>query len=288
MAAMSRAASPASYCADAVKAADSDRYLASLFAPPARRAHLLALYAFNVEVAKVAETVSQPIMGEMRLEWWRETVEAIHAGTPRSHPVAEALAEAVAEADLPLQPFLTLLDARRADVDLEPFGTDAALEAYCAATASGLMTLAAMSAAPSADREALAAAAEPAGKAWALTGLLRALPFQASRGRVSLSRETLERHGGSAAEIRLGRSTPALRNAMQEMAERARLHLAEARRLLAANREAPPAVFLPIALCPAYLDRIERPGFDPFRDSTEIALLRRQLTLLWRGLLGRN
>jgi len=78
--------------AASVRAADPDRYFAALFAPAAQRPFLLALYAFNAEVARVAETVREPMLGAIKLEWWRETSEGASRGTPRNHDVARGLA----------------------------------------------------------------------------------------------------------------------------------------------------------------------------------------------------
>jgi phytoene synthase len=85
-------ASLASRLAQSVRAADPDRYFSALFAPAPLRAHLFALYAFNHEVARIAETVREPMLGAIRLEWWRETLEYAAKGQPRNHDVARGLA----------------------------------------------------------------------------------------------------------------------------------------------------------------------------------------------------
>src|SRR5688572_31872194 len=90
-------AEPLSYCAREVRRADYDRFLTVLFAPPAARERLFALYAFNHEIAKVRETVSEPMLGQIRLQWWREAIATIYEGKPRPHAVVDALAAAVAE-----------------------------------------------------------------------------------------------------------------------------------------------------------------------------------------------
>ena len=77
-------------CAALVRRVDYDRYLTALFAPPPARERLFALYAFNHEIAKVRETVSEPMIGQIRLQWWREAIGGIHAGTPRKHMVVAA------------------------------------------------------------------------------------------------------------------------------------------------------------------------------------------------------
>ena len=82
------------YCLDEVRRLDHDRYLTALLLPAAARSDVLALYAFSLEVARTREIVSEPILGQIRLQWWRETLEGIYAETPREHPVVEALATA--------------------------------------------------------------------------------------------------------------------------------------------------------------------------------------------------
>src|ERR1700733_13342273 len=91
--------------AASVRAADPDRYFSTLFAPAQTRPYLFALYAFNHEVARVAETVREPMLGAIRLEWWRETVESAHGGTPRNHDVARGLAALFQSFALPLADF---------------------------------------------------------------------------------------------------------------------------------------------------------------------------------------
>src|ERR1043166_4443294 len=103
---------PFDECTALVRASDPDRYLATLFAPAPLRPHLYALYAFNVEIARVAESVREPMLGAIRLEWWRETIEQAKAGKPRNHAVAEAIAHSFSHFDLPLAMFETLIEAR--------------------------------------------------------------------------------------------------------------------------------------------------------------------------------
>ena len=107
-----------SYCAAEVRRADYDRFLAALFAPAPAREGLFALYAFNHEVAKVRETVSEPMLGQIRLQWWREAIDGLYAGKARAHPVVEALARdaRVREGGLSRAHFDRLIDAREFDL----------------------------------------------------------------------------------------------------------------------------------------------------------------------------
>jgi phytoene synthase len=153
-----------------VRRADPDRWLASRFiADPAARADVIALYALNVELAHVAEVVREPLMGEIRLTWWREALEELFAGrAPRRHPVVEALALAIGRRGLAAAPFEAMVEARIADLDAAPFADDGALGAYLDGTAGALMALA-VAALGGGD----ALAVRPAAQAWGLAGLAR-------------------------------------------------------------------------------------------------------------------
>jgi phytoene synthase len=102
-----------------VRRADPDRWLASRFiGDPQARADVVALYAFDHELERVAKVVSQPLIGEMRLTWWSDAIAEIFEGrTVRRHPVALALAEAIARRELPRQAFDAMIDARLPELD---------------------------------------------------------------------------------------------------------------------------------------------------------------------------
>jgi phytoene synthase len=159
----------------AVRLGDPDRWLSTRFiADSAERADVIALYAFNIDLARIADAVREPLMGEIRLTWWREGVEDLFAGRPpRAHPVLEALAIAIPRRRLDAAPFEAMLDARMADLDAEPFADLEAIEAYLDATAGALMGLC-LRALGAADTSI----SSPAGRAWGLAGLarLRRLP----------------------------------------------------------------------------------------------------------------
>ncbi|HSK40977.1 MAG TPA: squalene/phytoene synthase family protein, partial [Arenibaculum sp.] len=150
---------------DMVRAADPDRWLSTRFiADEQARADVTALYALNVELARVAATVREPMMGEIRLTWWREAFEDIAAGKPaRRHPVIQALGGFDPAA-------LEVLPAGRfADLDTEPFADDAAVLAYLDGTAGALMALAARRLDPEAQFQEVRGAA----RAFGLAGLWR-------------------------------------------------------------------------------------------------------------------
>jgi phytoene synthase len=267
------------YCENLLRAGDKDRWLASLFAPADRRPHLHALYAFNLEIARVRELAHEAMAGEIRLQWWREVLAGTRPGEAAANPVAAALMETVARHDLPLQTFLDLIEARAFDLYNDPMPSLDAFAAYGRHTASGLIALAARVL----DRDHdVSEATGPAGIAYATTGLLRAFALHASRGQIYLPADLLARHGADLSDILAGRTTDALRAALAELRGFAREHFD----LFAARRRALPRAvapaFLPVALVPAYLARMERRDYDPFTTPVEVPQWRRQW-LLWRA-----
>ncbi len=101
-----------------VRAGDRDRFLASLFAPEPQRHGLLALLAFDHELARTRIVTREPMLARIRLEWWREAVaEAAGADKPRAQPIVESLSETVRRHDLPAQRFDDLIDAREEEIE---------------------------------------------------------------------------------------------------------------------------------------------------------------------------
>lgn len=182
-----------------VRRVDEDRWLASRFAPPKVRERLIAIYALNYEIARSAETVSTPALGDIRHAWWREALDEVHGGKPaRAHPVLDAYARAHAEAPFLLQPWLAMIEARSADLEHAPFTSIEALTRYVDATAGALMHLAVAAIDASAPARTLAFI-QPAARAWGYAGLLRAAPVWQARGRsLGVDAETLKRVGWEA------------------------------------------------------------------------------------------
>src|SRR5712671_4300577 len=121
-------------CEDIIRKSDYDRYAAAVFAPKRVRGHLCALYAFNYEIAKTGETVSEVLAGQIRLQWWRDAIAELREGKRREHPVVLALAEVLRAHDLPQNLFDQMIDARECDLDEMPFQDMTGLETYADAT----------------------------------------------------------------------------------------------------------------------------------------------------------
>lgn len=265
---------------------DRDRYQTALFAPAARRDALFALYAFNYEIARIREYVREPMLGLMRLQWWRDALDEIYAGKPpRGHEVATPLAEAIAAHGLSKGHFTALLDARAQDMEAVPPESPAALESYAAAT-SGSLLLLALEALDVRDAKA-AAAGYSVGIAYALAGLLLAAPFHARQRRLYLPSALTAQHG-----VDLERSifalkpSPGLVAATRDIADRARRHLDQARQQRAAVPRAAMPVLLHAVLAERRLrrlDAVDHNLFDPqlTRDDTL-----QSLRLAWAALRG--
>ncbi|MEM1140816.1 MAG: squalene/phytoene synthase family protein, partial [Pseudomonadota bacterium] len=149
-----------------VRGADPDRYLASLFAPAEKREALWALYAFHAEIARVRDTVSEPMLGEIRLTWWRDVLDELYAGeAPRAHEVVVPLAHLIRSHGIARDPLEALIDARYRDLDPAPFETDGDFLAYLDATAGALMGVAAGLLTPE-PPDAWLGAVREAGRVW--------------------------------------------------------------------------------------------------------------------------
>lgn len=269
------------YCDEAIRSADRDRWLANLLAPADKRWHLSALYAFSLEIARVREIVAEPLPGQMRFQWWRDALAGEARGGIEGHPVAAALIDTIERFRLPRKAFTDLIAARTFDLYDDPMPSEADLEGYCGETSSALIRLATLVLAGGADPGG-AEAAGHAGVAYAMTGLMRALPWHSARGQVFLPADLLARHGIGRDALLARRPSAALAAVLAEMRARVRGHLEAARTAMARVQRPARAAFLPMALCPAYLGLMERPSYDPFATRIDLPQWRKQW-ILWRA-----
>jgi phytoene synthase len=258
------------------RSGDPDRTLAALFSPREARADLFALYAFNVELARIAELVSEPELGAIRLQWWREALERAAKGEATGHPVADALGATLARRKLSPARVEALIDARGFDVATKIMPDWNALEAYLGDTAGALFALGAESL--GARGPSLEPASSQAGLAYGLTGLMRALPVHAASGRVYLPADALMRHGTSPERVLAGTTSEGLLVVLAELRRKASDALGEARRHVARLDPSAQTSFLPLCLVDPYLAALAKSGRDPMREIADINPLYR----LWR------
>ena len=255
--------------------ADPDRALAALFAPREARADLLTLIAFNAELARIAEHTTEPDLGAIRLQWWREALDKGAKGEITGHPVADAAAALIARRNLSRERIGAMIDARSFDLAIKIMPDRAALETFLQDTAGAMFALGAECFGARGTSTELAAA--QAGLAYGLTGLMRALPVHAAQGRVDLPADALRRHGTSPEDVLAGKASQGLHPVLAELRRKARAALDEARRHLAALDAGARAAFLPLALVEPYLAALERER-DPLHGIAGINPLYR----LWR------
>lgn len=265
---------------EAVREADHDRYLAALYAPPEKRDALMALYAFNAEVAGVRDRIREALPGEVRLQWWRDALGA-PAGSPETgQPVADALRDVISTYNLPINAFENYLEARIFDLydDPMPFRTD--LEGYCGETASALIQLSSIIL-DAQKAPGFSELAGHAGCAQAITGLLLLLPKHRARGQCFIPADILGAVGTSATEFIKGEDRESAAAAVAAMIALAREHLLVFRKGAVSLPVSLRPAFLPLALTAGLLQRMEGREVAVLEGRVSLSHLRRHW-LLWR------
>lgn len=266
----------------AARAGDPDRYLSALLAPADVRDDLLALAAFAGEIARVPHAVTEPMMGEIRLQWWRDALPGLaEGGPPTGNPVADTLGVAIRRHGLPQTLFVGLLEARAFDLYADPMPDEAAFRGYLGKTEGALLE-AALRMSGGWPPGTAASAVMAAGRALGLTRVLTGLPFMLSRGRCALPVTRLDKAGIGVADLAavpLGASARAL---VTSFIADARADLATVRagwrRLPRRQRTA----LLPVALIEPQLRALEGASHHPGRDLVAILPLARVWSL-WRA-----
>lgn len=265
-----------------LKAADRDRYLASLLMPEPLQADIIALYLFNADVAAIRDRVREPIAGEIRLQWWREVISGERQDEAEGHPFARLVRDVIVRHKLPVSAFERMLESREFDLYDDSMPDRGAYEAYAGGTASALIQLTALMLDPT-NSAAYAKAAGHAGVAHSVAGHLMLLPVHTARGQIYFPSDLMAATG-------LNRSgfLDASANARQRQAavsafvSYGRDHLAQAKSALAECPDAGRSAFLPVAIAGSVFDRADKLAGACFETSPQPSLLRRQWAM-WRG-----
>jgi phytoene synthase len=273
--------------ADLVKLRDRDRYWSTLFARPSRRHGLLALYAFNAALVHIVGSVSEPMVGQIRLQWWRDAIDLAAPGTKTGHPVADALTAVILEQNLPKARFIELVDAHTPELLGDPPADIQALKAALHATEGTVFELAASILSDSSDaggngNEAMRKAAGHAGLAYGLTQALRTVPLQLSRHKLLLPPSYFESRGVNLAALYRGKANASFGAALADLRGAANRALHQFRALAP---ELDPAVwpaFLPLTLVKPYLKAMAAPSFDPLHSAVSLNPARK-FWRIWRA-----
>jgi len=274
------------HLAELVRQGDPDRYISTLYAPENRRGALLALYAFALEVGSIRDRVREALAGEIRLQWWRDVIEA-GGEAGQGSPVAESLMKAVAAHDLPRQPLLDLIEARIFDLYNDPMPSRNDLEGYCGETASSIFQLAALILDQHAARS-VADLAGHAGCAYAIAGIARSLPRQLARGQCFIPLDILTAVGTDAEALTERRDRQSAARAVSAFAALGREHAEAFRREALFLPVALRPALLPAATAPAYLGKVAARPADVLDRPVDISPLRRHWRLFRHATRGWN
>jgi phytoene synthase len=266
---------------------DPDRFLCSLFASEKKREGLYAVLAFNTEIAKSREVVNEALLGEIRLQWWRDTIGHIYNNLDhevKDHVVATELSKTIKKYSLSRDLFKELIDARSRDMIDEPPFDEAEFRAYAIGTSAVLSRLMIEILSPSnvCVSANMHKATEHVGVAWAFTGILRASAILAKYKRVCIPQSLMQSCGFGIDEYLAQKITPEIQKATAYIVGSARLEIEQARGLLNGKIEQRyRPVFLQASLAEMYLNKIELLGFNPFAPRLEIGRAWRQLKITY-------
>lgn len=270
-----------SYCAQEVRRQDWERFLCALFAPADRREAMFALLAFNQEIAKTREIVSEPLLGEIRLQWWRDALDKIYgegacaSDRVTGHQVLDVLASAIQHHHLNREHFDALLDGRARELSSKPLADTEELAAYARAT-SGRLNMLMLEVLASEGQDSaseafrqLNAAASDLGVGWAIVGQIRALSARMPGGPSLLPADKLIAAGLDPAGGWGAEAGAALAGPVAELAEVAANYVTKARAARSYVKRRQLSVMLPAVLVDQYLKRLRRAGHNPFRAGIE-------------------
>ena len=247
-----------------------DRYVAALLAPHAVRGDLIALAAFSAEIEKIPRQVSEPHLGEIRVQWWRDALLSSDTQTKTGHPVADAFVAAILKHNLARDRFSDHLDAAVHALYADPPADDAQLQLEIDMKDGVLFSLAAQIIGGE-PVDTSTGIIQDAAQAYGLTRLALGLPYALARGRVPFP-PALMSTAPSASE-------PVAWNAViSSVGAAARRHLAQVRSAYNAQSTALKTALLPVALVEPYLRALTKPGHESAHDVADIA----PLTRAWR------
>jgi NADH dehydrogenase [ubiquinone] 1 alpha subcomplex assembly factor 6 len=260
-----------SYCGEMVRKHDPDRFLLSLYEPADRREALFALYAFNHEIAKTREVVTETQLGLIRLQWWRDALSGYYErGDVLKHQVLEPLCAAIKAYGLPREDFDSLIYAREFDLeDRLPANLEGMVK-YAEYTNAPLISLALKLLGQTATLEQVQAIAA----AYGLTGLLRAVPAHLRQRRCYLPEDLFHRQEMSVYDLYDG-------SAIQKLPPVTSAVWQEAERQLQNLNAAPKPLRRMAKLTRLYLAQIKRSDFDVFSYKLSIPPLLREIRIFF-------
>ncbi len=270
---------------DIVRSSDRLRYTATLYAPAEKRSALLVLYAFNIEIARIRDLVSEPMAGEVRLQWWRDALATKDLAGNDGHKLVGALRRVISQNDLPFAAFDNMLEARRLDLYSDPLPMRSDLEGYCGDTGGALIQLSNLIL----DAKSSASAGEAtghAGCALAIAGLLSLLPISRDKGQCFIPVDILQASGATPEDIAAPKPGDAVRRALAAMIALGREHVSAFESRVRSLPSSLRPSYLPAATAAAWLNAVERAGDDAFHRSITLSPLRQSSIAFRRAMFG--
>ncbi len=244
------------YCKDIVQKHDADRYACSLFAPRIKQKALWALFAFNHEIAKTREVVTETQLGLIRLQWWREAIDEIYAGKDiRAHQILQPLANIIIAFDLEKEDFETLLYAREFDLeDVQPENPEGLVN-YADFTNTSLINMTCQVCNISLDEQRN----KHLGIAYGLTGLMRGVMAYAKRQRCFLPLDLVNENKIKLSFLYQGKSQEGLPQVIEIICKEAQRNLD-----IATQDRLPKPLHAQARLIVMNLNMMKKAGYDPF------------------------
>ena len=262
---------------------DRDSYLSVLYMPAAVRPFIFALYAFQCELVRIQETVTNPALGEIRLQWWHDLLQKNCKVERTSHPVAQELLNTLDTFSFSPEPFQTLIEAHSFDLYNEPMSSFEDVKDYCRKTTSVTMSMIArvLSGTSYEPSENFIEAVCHAGIASGLIGIIRGFPWHIRKGIQFISKDLQERYAIISHDMLVGVGEEPVVSALLNIAESAREHRNIALSLLDTLTKNEKRSLLLLCLVPSYCSLVEKENFNPFHTHLEIPFWKKHW-LLWR------
>ena len=259
-------------CMEELQSADRTHYLACLYLPSSIREDVAALWAFDAQVANIPLLVSEPLPGEIRIQWWRDVI--VGKGDPNGAPIASALLLAIEKHKLPIDNFLTYLDARTSDLYQDAMPDMDSLEGYLGATHSLIFQMAAQCCGAK-PRTELADTSGHAGVAYGLTRMLANIGSYHNRQQMLVPLAVAKSFGLNREKWLFDELGTSHLDLMYFMTNHASEHLIKALAAIEGLSKPERQAFRPLALTPTYAKKIRAMGLEPFKKPIEINPLSR-------------
>lgn len=250
-----------SYAGQVVREHDPDRFFLSMFVPPSpsglrrdkagvdAREDVWALFAFNYEIAKTREVVSETQLGLIRLQWWRDAIAKIYSGEVLDHLGVQALAKAIKAHDLPKDLFDTLIYAREFDLEDVCPGNMEGLLHYADFTSTPLMKLV-LKVIGGGEGDPV----QPVAVNYALAGILRSVLHFGRQRRCLLPQDIMNTHAVSTNKLYEGKAQDGLVEVVRVVADAFVPGIRCENRYLRASQK----------MAALYIGQLRRCGYDIF------------------------